>query len=162
VNFQKHSVNRNGFTLIELITTIILVGVLSATAIPKLFNYSVYQQRTLFDDTLNAIRYAEKLAVATSCNVMVQITGNQYTVLRPTLTDRSKCTSTTNTDFTLAVSRPGTSETSYQNSVSGISLTSTAQYIFFQAYGNTSSAATIAVGSQTINIVQATGFVYAP
>jgi MSHA pilin protein MshC len=162
MNKSYHQQRINGFTLIELTMTIVLVGILSASMMPKLFSYAVFQQRTLFDDTLNAVRYAEKLAVASSCNVMVSISANQFSLLRPTMSDRSKCTSTTSTDFSLAVSRPGTNQGNYQGSVSGISLSSTSQYIFFLAKGNASTAATITVGSQLIDVVMDTGFVYAP
>jgi MSHA pilin protein MshC len=138
----------------------VIIGVLSAEALPKLFNYASYQQRTLFDDTLNAVRYAEKLAVATSCNVMFQISNNQFTLLRPGATDRSKCSSTTAGDFTQAVYRPGAGVAAYQGSASGISMTTAT--VFFSAKGYASAASTIDVGGQAINIVQATGFAYAP
>lgn len=149
-----------GFTLIELVVTVIIVGIIAVIALPKLFNYTVYQQRTLLDDTLNASRYAQKLAVATSCNVLFQISNNQYTVLRPTATDRSKCSSITPGDFTLSVSRPGTNETSYQGSITGINLS--AVTLFFLPKGNALNSATITVGSRTINIIQDTGYVYTP
>ena len=140
--------------------TIVILGILSATAIPKFFDFSVYQQRVFFDDTLNAIRYAQKLAVATACNVQVSISGNQFTLMRPSASNRSLCSSTSTGDFTLAVSRPGSRESSYQGSLAGISLTSAT--VYFTAKGNASSGMTIKVGSQQIIIVPDTGFVYAP
>lgn len=140
--------------------TLVIIGILSITVLPKFFSLSVFQQRVFFDDTLNAIRYAQKLAVATACNVQVAIAGNTYTITRPAATDRSQCASTTPANFTLNVPRPGSRETSYTGSQSGIALTGTTFY--FAAKGNASTGQTLSVGGQQIIIVADTGFVYAP
>ena len=145
-----------GFTLIELVLTIVILGVLSATAMPKFFSYSVFQQTGFFYDMLNAIRYAQKLAVATNCNVQVAISANQYTLTRPSA--QSYCTSTTSANFSQAVTRPGSGETSYQGSLAGVTLSSATFY--FMAKGNASGAYTLTVGSHQISIVSDTGYVY--
>jgi MSHA pilin protein MshC len=137
---------------------IVVLGILSATALPRFFDVSTYQQRGFFDDTLNAIRYAQKLAVATGCNVQVTIAGNQFELKRPSASDRSLCSSSNASDFTQAVTRPGSGETSYQGSQSGISATDATLY--FTAKGTASSGATITVGNGQITVVQNTGFVY--
>lgn len=137
---------------------IVVLGILSATALPRFFDVSTYQQRGFFDDTLNAIRYAQKLAVATSCNVQVTIAGNQFTLNRPSASDRSLCNSTNAKDFTLAVTRPGSGEAGYQGSQAGVSVTDATLY--FTAGGAVTSGATITVGSRQISVVQNTGFVY--
>jgi len=147
-----------GFTLIELIMVIVVLGILSATAMPHFFGLSAYQQHGFFNDTLNAIRYAQKLAVATGCNVQVAISGNQFELKRPAAADRSLCNSTAAGDFTLAVSRPGSGEASYQGSLSGVAIADATLYFF--AKGTASANATITVGSRQISVVQATGFVY--
>ncbi len=59
---------------------IVLLGTLAATATPKFFNKNSYAERALFDDTLNAARYAQKLAIATGCPVQFSITSNRYTL----------------------------------------------------------------------------------
>lgn len=150
---------QNAFTLVELVMTIVIIGILSASAIPKFFDYTAYQQKAFFDDTLNAIRYAQKLAVATACNVQVAITANQFTIKRPGATDRSQCASTNAAQFTQTVARPG-SGGAYQGSLSGVTLSTVTFY--FTAKGNASGSFTLNVGSQQISVVQDTGFVYAP
>ncbi len=140
--------------------TLVIIGILSVTALPKFFSLSVFQQRFFFDDTLNALRYAQKLAVVTACNVQVAITANAFTVTRPGATDRSQCTSTNPANFTQNVTRPGSRESTYTGSQSGISLTTAT--VYFTAKGNASSGLTISVGTQQIIIVPDTGFVYAP
>ena len=137
---------------------VVVLGILSATALPRFFDLSTYQQRGFFDDTLNAIRYAQKLAVATSCNVQLNIVGNQFTLNRPNASDRSLCNSTNASDFSQAIMRPGSGEASYQGSQSGVSASDTTLY--FTARGAASSGATITVGSRQISVVQNTGFIY--
>lgn len=137
---------------------IVVIGVLAKTALPKFFDVESFQQHGFFNDTLNAIRYAQKLAVATGCNVQVTVSGNQFELKRPAATDRGLCDSTTAGDFTLAVVRPGSGETSYRGSQSGVTISDTSLY--FSAKGTASADATISVGSRRISVVQATGFVY--
>jgi len=149
---------QEGFTLVEMLMTLVILSVLSATALPKFFDLSAYQQRTFFDDTLNAIRYAQKLAVATSCNVQVSISANQYQLKRPSAADRSLCTSFDTADFTQNVKRPGSGDMTYQGSQAGIAITSSVFY--FTAKGAASANATISVGSGQISVEQETGLVY--
>lgn len=160
MRFAAHLRHRQqtGFTLIELVMVIVVLGILSTTALPKFFDLSAYQERVFFDDLLNAIRYAQKLATATGCNVQVSISNNQFSIARPAASDRSLCSSTTATDFTQAVIRPGSGESSYQGSQSGISID--AAEFYFTAKGDASASQQIGVGSFQINVVKETGFVY--
>jgi MSHA pilin protein MshC len=137
---------------------IVVLGILAISALPKFFNISTFEQRGFFDETLNSIRYAQKLAVATSCNVQVSIATNQFELKRPSATDRSLCRSTTSSDFTQTVMRPGSGESSYQGSLSGLSLTSTTLY--FSAKGQASADVNIDIGNRRISVVASTGFVY--
>lgn len=148
---------QRGFTLIELVMLMVLLAVISATALPKFFNLSVFQERAFYDDVLAAFRYAQKLAVASACNVQVAVASNQYTLMQPAASDRSKCTSTSGADFTLAVTRPNGSA-NYQGSQSGVGISSVTLY--FTAKGTASSNVTVTVGSRSLSVVQATGLVY--
>lgn len=147
----------HGFSLIELVTLIAILGIISVTALPKFFNYSLYQEKAFFDDTLSAFRYAQKLAVATGCNVQVVTSGNQFQLNRPAASDRSQCSSTTAADFTLPVTRPG-STGNYQGSQSGVAVDSAT--VYFTAKGTASTSANVTVGSRTLVVVRDTGFVY--
>lgn len=137
---------------------IVLLGILSATALPRFFDVSSYQQQAFFDDTLSAVRYAQKLAVATGCKVQVSINADAYTLNRPA--DRSQCLSNAAV-FSQPVRNPGTGETSYTHSESGVSLTSSSVTFNFDALGRASADVVLTVaGVKTITVVRDTGFVY--
>lgn len=145
-----------GFTLIEMITTLVLVGILAVTALPRFFDFSIYRERGLFDDTLNALRYGQKLAVATGCNVLFVSSGNRFQIRRPG--NRTGCASTNSTDFTLAAARPGNSTTNYQGGETGVAISDAT--VYFDAKGAASNNLTVKVGNRNITVVRDTGFVY--
>lgn len=60
-----------GFTLIELIMVIVLLGVLSVVAIPRMFDKSAFDARGFHDETLSILRYAHKAAIAQRRTVCV-------------------------------------------------------------------------------------------
>ncbi len=62
---------QRGFTLIELIMTMVVMGVLAAVAIPKIFDVSVFDARGFHDQTLAYLRFAQKTAVAQRRTVCV-------------------------------------------------------------------------------------------
>jgi MSHA pilin protein MshC len=150
-----------GFTLIELIMVVVLLGVLSVTALPKFFEKSTFAEHAFFTDTLNAIRYAQKLAVATGCSVQVSISSNSYTLNRQGLSSSSSCPG--GTTYSLSVPHPATNSSYYSGSESGVTLTSTMSSFVFKALGTVSADVTLTVaGSKTIQVIAETGFIYAP
>lgn len=152
---------QTGFTLVELVMVIVVLGILSATALPKFFEKNTFAERAFFDDTLNAVRYAQKLAVATGCNVKVSISSNSYTLMRQGNASSSSCPG--GISYSLAVPHPGTGARSYSGSESGVTLSSSVSSFIFNSLGSVSTDATLTInGSRTITVIAETGFVYAP
>ncbi len=138
-----------------------MLGILSATALPKFFKKNTFAERAFFDDTLNAVRYAQKLAIATGCGVQVSILSNSYTLTRQGTGSSVSCPNTST--YSLPISHPGTGASSYSGSESDITLSSSVSPFNFDALGKASANATLTVGgSKTIKVVAETGFVYAP
>jgi MSHA pilin protein MshC len=66
-------VRERGFTLVELVTCIIIMGVLAAVAAPKFFDNQPFTERGYADELAAALRVAQKVAVASDCEVAVTI-----------------------------------------------------------------------------------------
>jgi MSHA pilin protein MshC len=71
-----------GFSLVELVAVLSVIGVLAAFAIPRLVGRSAYESRGFYDQAQALVRYAQKFAVAQRQSppkppVYVVITANQ-------------------------------------------------------------------------------------
>lgn len=60
-----------GFTLIELILVILILGVLAVVAAPRVINSSDFYARGFHDETMALLRYAQKTAIAQRRTVCV-------------------------------------------------------------------------------------------
>lgn len=139
---------------------LVLLGILSATILPRFFDVASYRQQAFFDDTLAAVRYAQKLAVASGCRVQVSVSANSYVLNMPA--SRNQCLSGVPV-FTQPVRDPGTGATTYSHAESGVTLTSAPASFVFDALGRASANAVLTVaGAKTINVVRDTGFVFEP
>ena len=78
----SQSVQQRGFTLIELIMVIVLLGVLAVFAAPRIFNSDDFNARGFHDETLSLLRYAQKTAIAQRRTVCVALnpTGVALTI----------------------------------------------------------------------------------
>ena len=65
--------SQHGFTLIELIMVMLLVGILAFAALPRFAGIQVFKTRGFFDQTLAMLRYAQKAAIAQRRDVYVNI-----------------------------------------------------------------------------------------
>lgn len=159
MEFQRNGAGANGFTLIEMITAVTIAAILASVAIPKLFNKNDYAVRAFFDDTLTALRYAQKLAVATGCNVQVSVSSNQYSLMRRGTSTSTACPSSG--AYSLAVINPSTGESGYSGSEPNVTLSSSVSPFVFHALGSASADVVLTVnGNQTIQVVATTGLVY--
>ena len=71
----------HGFTLIELIMVIVILGVLAVFAAPRLFDSNDIYARGFHDETLGYLRYAQKTAIAQRRTVCVTFGGSNSTTL---------------------------------------------------------------------------------
>lgn len=67
LTYQNHATARQklrGFTIIELITIIIILGILAAIAAPRFFDRNVFASRGFHDQVIATLRHAQKTAIA--------------------------------------------------------------------------------------------------
>ena len=70
-----------GVTLVELVLVVSLLGILAAVATPRFFSTTAFRGQFFAQDVAGALRYAQKLAVASGCDVEVTLGAGGY-VLR--------------------------------------------------------------------------------
>lgn len=74
--------NRKGFTLIELVMILVLIGILAAVVVPRLGNVTT-TNATAFVDKLRAdIRYAQNLAMTRGKRTRIVFSASSYTISR--------------------------------------------------------------------------------
>jgi len=66
-----------GFTMVELILVIVLVGIVSAVAMTRFFDRTVYDAATAAEQLRAILRYGQKLAIAQNRSVFVQLAPNR-------------------------------------------------------------------------------------
>lgn len=143
----------------ELIIVITMIGILSVVGTSRFFNNTSFQERGLFNDTLAALRYAQKRSVATQCQVQVNISTN--TEYR--LAQDANCNATS-PSYTQQVRNPGSGNADYFNNqfaIQQIPLNITPPLpVTFNALGQSINGdMTLLVGTLSIKIVGATGLI---
>lgn len=63
-----------GFTLVEMVMTMVIVGIVAAVVAPRFFDNNVFQSRGFADQVQASLRYAQKAAIAQRRNVCVTFT----------------------------------------------------------------------------------------
>ena len=71
---QRHG----GFTVIELIACIVIMGVLAAVTAPRFVNMQAFAERGYADDIASSLRYARRIAIASDCRVRITIDAAGY------------------------------------------------------------------------------------
>ena len=61
---HRSSTRQRGFTLVELVTIIVILGILAAAAAPRFFDRNVFDSRGFNDQVIATLRHAQKTAIA--------------------------------------------------------------------------------------------------
>jgi len=155
----------SGFTLTELVVTLLLITILSVVLIPKLTGISAIQQRAEYDKVLSAIEYARKAAIAKRRYACVSLSPSVVS-----LTVDANPPEATGTPFggtcpfaaALALPSPDSScAASNQICVKATSISSTPNVFQFDARGRASATVVVTVsGYPSITVEAETGYVH--
>ena len=147
--FQK----QRGFTMVELIVVLVILGLLSVYAVPRFFDAQSFNQRGFYNETLNAVRYAQQYAVATNCDVQVNLTTNGYSLKHPTV----NCNTA---DFDQDVPHPARIGNAFSGTDTGVTV-SPATTFSFNALGVPSFGSNLAitVGGISFTVHADTGYI---
>lgn len=138
---------QQGFTLTELIMVIVIIGVLSAVAMPMWFSAGDFEERGYYDEVIQAARYAQKVAVVSNCDVRFSLGAGGFSL------------EIQNSPFThcavQTVDLPG--QSGPYTKPGGVA--SDTASITFAPAGTASADATLNIGGRQIQIHAATGYV---
>jgi len=149
---------QRGFTLVELIMTMIIIGIIAAVAIPRFFDANVFKSRGFADQVQTSLRYAQKTAIAQRVTVCVVDTATEIGLFA------ANCITPLNV---LASQKCATDGLYYQHKVctpAGVSITSTHGNLSFAALGSTPAKKiyTVSGYSTSITVEAETGYVHSP
>lgn len=149
-----------GFTMVELVVTLALVGILAAIALPRFVGRSAFTEQGFSDEVRAALRYAQKLAIAKRREVCVD-----FLPAGAGLPDRLELTFNPSTAggaaCSAAVNRPGQSSPYLVEVPDGITLTMSASFRFNGLGQATPAPVTLTLTgrAQPITVVAETGYV---
>jgi len=135
---QQYGLHRSewrGFTLVELIVVIVIVGIVALIAAPRFFSQAGFSAASFQDTAISAMRYAHKLAQAQHTNVYVLSNANSVALCYD-----AGCAS--------RVLNPTDSAAFVVSAPSGIGISSTNFY--FNSLGQPSAAQVLAISGDTL------------
>lgn len=146
----------SGFTLIELIMVIVIVGILAIYVAPRFYDFNVFQSRGFADQVQASLRYAQKIAIAQHRNVCVAFTSSSVTLNIASISGASSAC-----DMDLI--SPTGSASYVINAPAGITFVATPADFRFDALGKPTNAPqtiTISGAANSIVIESETGYVH--
>lgn len=147
-----------GFTLVELVVTLVIIGVLAAASAPIFFTQQTFAEHGFANETRAGMRYAQKLAVSSGCSVRVQFSGNGFS-----LTRSGNSANCNDGAYTQSVVDPSNLGAQFARTApAGATVSAAPASFVFEPSGGIAGGASVTVtlsGGLAFNIAGATGYV---
>jgi MSHA pilin protein MshC len=139
--------NAHGFTLIEIISTLVIIGIISAVAVTIFSSLDKYKLTSEVEILKTHLRYAQSRAMSDTVSWGIVLSGDSYTLQR-------------NGDPISNPSLPNENSATH-NFQDGVTKTSGAPNVTFDIWGSSVAATvTLSAGSSQVIMVTAnTGFI---
>jgi MSHA pilin protein MshC len=144
--------NQRGFTIVELVMTIVIMGILAAVVGPRFFDRQVFDERLFFEESVAAVRYAQKLALASGCKIEVSLGAGGYRLRRA-----ADCSSGA---YTAEVQGPdGQAPFANTQIPSGVQVAATNFPVVFDSLGRPTQEARASIGAFALRVHSSSGLV---
>ncbi len=124
-----------GFTLVELIAVMLIIGITAALIGPRFFSQSTFRDSGFEETFYNQLRYAHDAAVTSGCHVQMQISATGYQAM----TDAQCPSGPLPPAFTLALYDPETGTALAATAPADVVLSGALGNIIFAPDGSISS-----------------------
>jgi MSHA pilin protein MshC len=158
---HSHVWRSRGFTMVELIVVMVLIGILGAVGAARFFDRTAYDADAFTEQTRAMLRYAQKVAIAQNREVYVRMDGGSGIALcfdKPAACPTDKqvlAPSGSNSGSSATVAKCGSASWYCEGRPSGVTfaLPLGTSYVYFDALGRPySDAGAIGSAGLAINI----------
>jgi MSHA pilin protein MshC len=146
---------RRGFTLAELVMTIVIIGILAVVAGPRFVSWKGFSSRGFYDEAQAVVRYAQKTAIAWRRSIVVCVSATEISAI-----SNSDCAAP------VALTHPTTGAALKSTAPDGVTLSPVGNFSF-DGLGRPSAPATITLTStiaddpaRQIVVASQTGYVH--
>ncbi len=150
---RMSNVANAGFTLVELVVTLIIIGALAAVGAPIFFRTADFSERGFYDETVAAVRYAQKYAMASGCTIRVELVANGYRLWR-----NNSVANCNSLPYNVALINPANGQGFQNNAPTGVTINPAADFNFLPS-GSPTASTTININGRSFSVVAATGFI---